>query len=289
MRTRFRDFKDYYEILQVPETAREPDIKKSYRKLALKYHPDQNKDDPQAEDKFKDLTEAYGVLMNPLKRAEYNRFREAHLSGKGANDSEFRYSQEDIFANMFREGFGADIFEELNREFSRSGFRSGVHFFGPVFFGGAVGGLGRILGMFPGPLGKVGFALRLAQMLGVSLMTMQKMARKTPSPDSANGAGKQAHGTPFINKMRGALGLDASPDSLHDGLDISFSLTLDPAEALTGTRKKISYKNADRTESLLVRIPPKIQSGGKLRLKEKGRQKNGRQGDLILTVNVNNS
>ena len=102
MRTKFREFKDYYKILSVPENAVDAEIKKSYRKLALEHHPDHNKNDPNSEEKFKQITEAYGVLIDPLKRKEYDRFRADHLAGRFNESSHFRYSQQDIFEEMFR-------------------------------------------------------------------------------------------------------------------------------------------------------------------------------------------
>ncbi len=70
------DYKDYYKVLGVQKTATADEIKKSYRKLAVKYHPDKNKDDKQAEEKFKELTEAYEVLGDAEKRKKYDAFGE---------------------------------------------------------------------------------------------------------------------------------------------------------------------------------------------------------------------
>ena len=146
MARRPREFKDYYAILKVShDSSTEEDIKKSFRKLALELHPDHNPNDPQSEERFKNVTEAYGVLSDPLKKKEYDRFRADHLSGRTTVSSDFHYSQEDIFSSMFRGENAREIFEELNREFNRSGVRSGNPFFQSLFFGGAMGGLGKIL------------------------------------------------------------------------------------------------------------------------------------------------
>ena len=73
--------RDYYEILGVEKDASEADIKSAFRKLAKKYHPDLNKDDPQAAEKFKEAQEAYEVLSDEQKRAQYDRFGHAGVSG----------------------------------------------------------------------------------------------------------------------------------------------------------------------------------------------------------------
>src|SRR6188472_3774010 len=73
------DKRDYYEVLGVERNAAGEEIKRAYRKLAVKFHPDKNPDDPHAEEKFKELGEAYDVLMDPDKRAAYDRFGHAAL------------------------------------------------------------------------------------------------------------------------------------------------------------------------------------------------------------------
>ncbi|MDB2497362.1 DnaJ domain-containing protein, partial [Verrucomicrobiales bacterium] len=66
--------RDYYEVLEVSRDADGTTIKKSYRKLAIRFHPDKNPDDPEAEDKFKEIGEAYEILMDEQKRAAYDRY-----------------------------------------------------------------------------------------------------------------------------------------------------------------------------------------------------------------------
>ena len=75
--------RDYYEILGVSKDASAEEMKKAYRKLAIKYHPDRNPDDKDAEEKFKEAAEAYDVLSNPDKKARYDQFGHAGVDGQG--------------------------------------------------------------------------------------------------------------------------------------------------------------------------------------------------------------
>ena len=75
---------DYYATLGVPRTASDEEIKQAYRKLAMRFHPDRNNGSKQAEERFKEITEAYDVLRDPDKRAVYDRYGEAGLRGGGA-------------------------------------------------------------------------------------------------------------------------------------------------------------------------------------------------------------
>lgn len=83
---------EYYDILGVAKSATADEIKKAYRKLALKYHPDKNQGDKAAEDKFKEINEAYAVLSDPTKKQQYDTY--------GSTRFHQRYSQEDIFRNF---------------------------------------------------------------------------------------------------------------------------------------------------------------------------------------------
>src|SRR5882762_8621014 len=94
--------RDYYEVLGVNRDAAEEDLKKAYRRLAMKWHPDRNPENPRAEEHFKEAKEAYEVLCEPAKRASYDQFGHAGVdpqSGMGAG-------QPDIFSDIFGEIFG---------------------------------------------------------------------------------------------------------------------------------------------------------------------------------------
>ena len=204
---RIKEFKDYYKILNITESATQEDIKKSFRKLALELHPDHNPDDPGSEEKFKDVTEAYGVLSDLQKKQEYDRFRADHFAGRSS--SRFQYSQEDIFSSMFQGKNASDIFEELNREFSRSGFRSGNNFFQNVFFGGAAGGIGRVLRMIPGPIGRIGMGIKIAQIVGTSIYALHKMKK---AKDAANPNKQHESKNPLVSNLKGMFGKPQSDE-----------------------------------------------------------------------------
>ena len=107
--------KDYYQILGVGRDASSEDIKKAYRKLALKHHPDRNPDNPQAEEEFKKLSEAYEVLSDPNKRAAFDRYGyegvKGSFTGGGFSWEDFHHATEfdDLFGNIFETFFGGSM------------------------------------------------------------------------------------------------------------------------------------------------------------------------------------
>jgi len=117
--------RDYYEVLGVPKSASDDDVKRSYRKLALQHHPDRNPGDPEAEKRFKEAAEAYDVLGDPEKRARYDQFGHAGF-GQGGFGGGTRFTNvEDIF-EAFGDIFGGGIFGDLfGGRRSRSGPRPG--------------------------------------------------------------------------------------------------------------------------------------------------------------------
>ncbi|MDP3451623.1 MAG: DnaJ domain-containing protein, partial [Bacteroidales bacterium] len=96
--------RDYYEVLGVSRDASADEIKKSYRKMAIKYHPDKNPGNKEAEDKFKEAAEAYDVLSNQDKKARYDQFGHSGLNGNGGY-SGGGFSMDDIFS-QFGDIFG---------------------------------------------------------------------------------------------------------------------------------------------------------------------------------------
>ncbi len=111
---------DYYDVLNVPRNASKDDIKNAYRKLALQYHPDRNKS-PDAEEKFKEISEAYAVLSDDEKRIEYDQFGHAGIDSRYSWDDLFRGVD---FGEIFRDiGFGFGGFESIFDRFFGSGQR----------------------------------------------------------------------------------------------------------------------------------------------------------------------
>src|ERR671918_1219337 len=98
--------RDYYEVLGVNKDAAEDDIKKAYRKLAMKYHPDRNPDNPKAEEHFKEAKEAYEVLSDPQKRAAYDQFGHAGVDPQSGAGAGGMGGFGDIFSDIFGEIFG---------------------------------------------------------------------------------------------------------------------------------------------------------------------------------------
>ena len=101
--------RDYYETLGVSKSASAAEIKKSYRRLAMKHHPDRNTDDDSAEAKFKEAAEAYSVLSVVQKRQRYDRFGHQGVSGGGGFDPDTFGDFSDILGDFFGTGFG-DLF-----------------------------------------------------------------------------------------------------------------------------------------------------------------------------------
>lgn len=122
--------KDYYELLGIKKTADEKEIKKAYRKLAKKYHPDTNANDPRAEQNFKEVTEAYTVLSDPEKRKVYDQYGTAAFDGgfdPGAGSDSFGNFYENAYGNSYRNTGNSDFwhFTEPNGSYQEYHFEDG--------------------------------------------------------------------------------------------------------------------------------------------------------------------
>ena len=120
--------RDYYEVLGVNKDASDDEIKKAYKKMAIKYHPDRNPGNKEAEDKFKEAAEAYDVLRDPQKRQQYDQFGHAGLGGAGGFGGGASMNMDDIFS-MFGDIFGGRGFGGFG------GFGGGERYSKPQFRG----------------------------------------------------------------------------------------------------------------------------------------------------------
>ncbi|MCB2217012.1 DnaJ domain-containing protein [Desulfofustis glycolicus] len=264
--------KDYYQILGVTEASTEDEIRRRYRKLAMQYHPDRNPDDPQAEEKFKEIAEAYGVLTDPAKRASYNRARATGGPWRqdGATNG-FGYSQEDILRDLFRDPRFQQVFQGLMREFQRSGFRSGPQFIRKSFFGGRGG-------LFFGGL------FFLGSLVGPALL--RSVGQRLPEKGSlfrslGNTVGKVLAG---VKNRQG----QSENQSEASTTDIIYVTPLSTEELRSGKTIQVQTDGPDGREMLKVSIPPDSRAGQRLRLRGKGRPGPAGRGDLYLHLELRN-
>src|SRR6476659_9069259 len=241
--------RDYYEILNVPKTASNDEIKSTYRKLALKYHPDRNKS-PEAEEKFKEISEAYAVLSDQEKRKRYDTF------GHVGAEEVFRGS-EDNFAEIFKDmGFGGvgDIFEQI--------------------FGRMGGGGGNRSDPFGFGSRNSDRRIRGRDLLYDVEMTLEDVLKGT----------KQQIQIPSIENCSTCSGTGASP-----GTSPKKCITCNgqgkiiekPCYACKGNGK------INKTNTINIDIPPGVEDGTTLRLSGKGEHiQGGVNGDLLIRVHV---
>ena len=156
--------RDYYEILGVSKSADGKEVKKAYRKMAMKYHPDRNPDDKGAEDKFKEASEAYEILSNSEKRAAYDQYGHAGVDGSagggfgGGGNGNFSDIFGDVFGDIFGGGGrsrshvqrGADLRYNLELDLEEAVKGSTVKIHVPTMIGcGECGGSGSKKGTSP--------------------------------------------------------------------------------------------------------------------------------------------
>ncbi len=291
--------KDYYAILGVAPSASEEEIRKAYRRLALEYHPDRNPDDAGAEDKFKEISEAYAVLMDKQKRAQYDHLRQAGFDQRQAGG--FSYTQEEIFRDIFQNPQARDIFAELQREFERVGIRFDDKFFnnlffgrGGIFFGGMIFGPGgarwsfgnrsrqNVRGRRPGAAvdertpGRAAGESLLAK-AGRRLLGYLLSPPPQPPPSAALDAPPK-HGVKNIDAAKAA-----APER-----DVKFKLVISRDEATQGAEKRVAFERHGAMERLDVKIPAGVKTGTKVRLAGKGlpATNSSPAGDLYLVLDV---
>jgi DnaJ-class molecular chaperone len=269
--------KDYYQILGVTKEAGDSEIKQAYRKLALRYHPDRNPGDRHAESRFKEISEAYGVLMDKGKRKQYDFGQSPFQKGYG-------YRQEDIFRDMFTNPDINVLFRDLGMEFQRYGVRFDQDFLNRVFFGGKGIFFGGIF--FGGPFfGAQSF--RRGSSRTRSFADEIRQATTFQMEERSTAGESPLH---YLKRKIGTLLLGSARRSGKGGnsLDIDYHLTLSPKEAASGSKIRVAYQRGDGPEKLDVTVPPGTRSGSRLRLKGKGMPNSagGEPGDLYLHIRV---
>lgn len=291
-------YRDYYQILNVNKTANQDEIKKAYRKLAREYHPDVNPDDPNAEEKFKDINEAYQVLSDQEKRDKYDRFgsqwKQYQQTGGSADDfdwsqwatqgqrggTQYRTVSQEEFEQMFGGGLGgfSDFFETLfgGRASARTGRRSTAqpayqrqslerNFEHPIeiMFEEAFNGTTRLL-TFEG-----------GRRIEATIPPGVKTGSKIRLSGQAGGSGD------LLLKIK----VRPHANFKREGDDLKVNQPVDFFTALLGGEVTI----ATMDKAVKLTIPPETDSGKTFRLKGLGMPKlsePGQRGDLYATVEV---
>ncbi len=301
--------KDYYKILGVPRNATQEEIKKAYRRLALKYHPDRNKGNKEAEEKFKEINEAYAVLSDPEKRRQYDQF--------GSTEFHRRYTQEDIFKDFDFER----IFRDLGIGFdlgSFFGFKGGArrgrsfHFdlgdlFSQVFgtspeedwFGEErvksrrreyqdFSATGDVVLELPVSLEEV--AQGAEKIISVAPTGKPERLRVKIPPGIEEGQKLRirAQGAYRPDGRRGDLFLqikiEEHPVFERQGQDVLCKKEISISEAVFGTTVEVPTLYGKK---LKVKVPPGTKGGAKLRLKGLGLPgKDGRKGDQLVEIQI---
>ncbi len=261
--------KDYYQTLSVPHNASQEDIKRAFRQLAFKYHPDTNPgNEKQAEEKFKEINEAYGVLGDKDKRQQYDFARKGWFAGAGYDTryKGFQYSQQDIFRDAFS---NQAMFDELSRMFAQAGLRFDQDFLNRVFFEGR----GFMFQFFTTP----GRTTHQQQYPYTRVSTYKPGLIERLVSRITVKIGKYA--------LRKLFGLEYEPLPEQDS-DQHIELEISPDEATAGCEKGITYKQGRQTKNLMVQIPPGVKPGTKIRLKGMGIIDNKKTADLYLHIKV---
>lgn len=282
---------DYYSILGITKTASAGEIKKAYRKLALKYHPDKTKGDKALEDKFKKISEAYAVLSDVEKRKQYDTY--------GSADFQQRFSQEDIFRNfdlgdIFKEfGFGGGSFGGGGRRRSFSGGG------GNPFFQNMGGGFQQQAPRTPGKDLEYELPLSVDELINGTKRTItitQGGAAKAVEVKIPKGLvqGKKIRlagkGEPSRNGgPAGHLYIKSAPISTREcaveGNNILLTREVALTQALLGDKIEITTP-AGKTMNL--KLPPGTQHKAKMRLSGHGipHMKGNGCGDLYVVISI---
>jgi len=260
--------RDYYEILGVEKKASADEVKSAYRKLAMQFHPDKNKS-PDAEEKFKEISEAYAVLSDQGKRQQYDQFGHAGIDQ--------RYSQEDIFR-------GVD-FEDLFRDIGMGGRGRGGGSIFDIFFGG-----GRREGPSRGSDLLYELAINLED--AASGKGVELEVPRTEACDVCHGTGaKPGTSTKTCSACRGSGQVNRTQNTPFGRF-----MTTSTCPTCRGTGTIIDSPctachgggTVQRRRKIEVKIPPGVDTGSRLRVSGEGEAggKGGPPGDLYVEVNV---
>ena len=254
--------RDYYEVLGVSKNATEQELKQAYRKLALKYHPDKNKGNPEAEEKFKEATEAYEVLRDPQKRASYDKFGHEGVQGF---DGFGRRAYSD-FSDIFGDFDLGDIFDS---------------FFG-ASFGSRKGGRRTRRGA------DIQYDLGITLEETASGKEAHIEVPRNEMCDKCNGTGSAAgtkasvcpvcNGTGQIRQTQGFFSITQTCYKCRGEGKIITS----PCKACGGTGLKT------RKRTITVKVPAGVESGSRLKITGEGEQgpNSGPPGDLYVVIHV---
>lgn len=303
---------DYYELLGVAKNADATAIKKAYRKLAKKYHPDTNAGDPTAEQKFKEVTEAYSILSDPEKRKLYDQFGHAAFDGSmpeggaygygnagGAQNGgyqEFHFNGQDmgdifgdIFGNMFH-GQKNSGYSRQSSGFGGQGFHSG---FGGSGFGGHTQEKGSDLRSevsisFEDAAFGCDKMIRLSDPSGSGSQTLQ--VHVPAGIENGKSIRLKGKGNPGFNGGEAGdlllkVNIQPKPGYERNGMDVYTTTEIPFTTAVLGGEAKVSTLYGD----VICRIPEGAQTGRKIRLKGKGivSMKNPSvHGDQYVTIRI---
>jgi DnaJ-class molecular chaperone len=286
--------RDYYEVLGLSAGADEDQIKKAYRRLAFELHPDRNPGDKEAEERFKQISEAYACLADKGRRERYDRARSGGFSARGPRGGPFPYGQEEDFESFFSGSRGKDIFSDLQAEFAAFGLRFDEEFLRRVFFQsqsspfrgmqfGSPGAFGAYQAYYwSSSPGREGRSFH-GQGLKTSSLLRDLFALLSPLWIGALKAmwmGWRESARRFWKNL-GALWADHASSDLHYDLEISFQ------EALAGCQRVFSFLRHGREEKILLKIPPGVKPGTRLRVTGKGLTvPGGCPGNLYIRLKV---